>query len=172
MNPAQSNTWSHEVYKELHEMAAALMSGEREGHTLAATALTHEVWLRLLRSHNADSLDHGAFLGLAAQAMRRILIDHARRRASAKRGGEAQRTTLSNKLVSKPPEAFIMELDSALEALQHADPELARLVELRFYGDASVEEIAVLLGLSARSVKRRWRFARAWLQHYIKENES
>ena len=153
-------------------MADAMMARERSGHTLGPTALTHEVWLRLLKSHNATKLDHGAFLGLAAQAMRNILTDHARRTASAKRGGDARRTTLAGKSLETEPEAFALDLDAALVALHQSDPELARIVELSFYAGSSTSEIAQLLKLSTRTVKRRWRFARAWLQHYMLENES
>jgi len=164
--------WTPSLYRELRRMAEALMAGEREAHTLDPTALAHEAWLRLRPSRNAGELDRGALLGLAAQAMRRILTDHARRRAAAKRGGAARRTTLDGQALAPEPQELALDLDAALGALEALDPELVRLVELRFYAGASVEEIAAALGLSPRSVKRRWCFARAWLQQRMLEEAS
>ena len=167
--PDGSAGWTPAVYDELRRMAGGLMASERNGHTLEPTALTHEVWLRLSASRNAASLDHGQFLGLAAQAMRRILTEHARRRGAEKRGGGARRTTLEGKATVMPPEEFTVDLDSGLKALAKLDPELVRIVELRFYGGQSVDAIAELLGSSPRTIKRRWRFARAWLQERMQE---
>ena len=163
------NSWTPAIYREVRRLADALMAGERNGHTLEATALAHEVWLRLRQSRNAEDLEQGAVLGLAAQGMRRILTEHARRRAAAKRGGDRRRTTLAGKAVTSEPESFAQELDEALRALERIDSQLAQLVELRFYGGCSTEEVAAALGLSTRTVKRRWRFARAWLQHRMGE---
>ena len=163
--------WTHELYVELRRMAEGLMAGERSGHTLEPTALANEVWLRLRASRNAGELERGAFLGLAAQAMRRILTEHARRRATAKRGGAARRTTLDGKAVAPEPVDLALDLDAALTELERLDPELARVVELRWYAAGSTEEIAATLGLSPRTVKRRWRFARAWLQQRMQEDE-
>ena len=160
------------VYQELRRIADALMAGERDGHTLEPTALTHEAWLRLSRSRNAPSLERGAFLGLAAQAMRRILTEHARRRGASKRGAGGRRTTLDGQPASPAPGDVALDLDAALNELAGLDPELARLVELRFYACCSTEEVAELLGTSQRSVKRRWRFARAWLQQRLQEDGS
>lgn len=148
------------------------MGREAGGHTLQPTALAHEVWLRLLQSRNAGELERAAFVGLASQAMRRILTDHARRKGAAKRGGELRRTTLAGKACELEPVEFAWELNTALEAMQDVDEELVRLVELRFYGGCSTAEIAEALGASERTVKRRWRFARAWLQEYMSEDES
>ncbi len=164
--------WTPLVYDELRRMADALMSNERASHTLEPTALAHEVWIRLLKSRNAASLDHGEFLGVAAQAMRRILTDHARRRASSKRGGGLRRTTLDGKSPTTEPQEFALDMDAALTALQDVDAELARIVELRFYGGCSNEEIASALETSTRTIKRRWRYARAWLQHHMQGNEA
>ncbi len=138
---------------------------------LEPTALANEVWLRLLQSREAGTLDHGAFLGVASQAMRRILTDHARRKIASKRGAQARRTTLSDKFVTEQPQEFAVDMNEALSALESAAPELAQLVELRFYAACSTEEIAEALQISPRTVKRRWRFARAWLQHYMEEND-
>jgi len=164
--------WTPTVYRELRRMADGMMAGERDGHTLEPTALAHEVWLRLLKSRNAGELEHGAFLGLAAQAMRRILTEHARRRSTEKRGGDARRTTLDGKAVTTRPQDFALDLDAALGALERIDAELVRIVELRFYGGHSVEEVAQALETSPRTIKRRWRFARAWLQEHLQENEA
>jgi RNA polymerase sigma factor (TIGR02999 family) len=168
MTPA----WDPCLYEELRRMAGALMAGEHDGHTLEPTALTHEVWLRLRRSRNADELERGAFLGLAAQAMRRILTEHARARAAAKRGGNGRRTTLDGQAAALEPQDFALDLDLALTALEGLDPDLARLVELRFFAGASTAEIAAALALSPRTVKRRWQFARAWLQRRMLEERA
>jgi len=160
-------TWNPSVYEELRRMAEALMAGERGGHTLDPTALTHEVWLRLRGSRNAPVLERGAFLGLAAQAMRRILTEHARARGTAKRGGDGRRTTLDGRAAALEPQDLALDLDAALTELERLDPDLARVVELRFYAGSSTDEIASLLGLSPRTVKRRWQFARAWLQQRV-----
>jgi RNA polymerase sigma factor (TIGR02999 family) len=151
-------------------MAESLMGAEPTDHTLQATGLVHEVWLRLLKSRNAGELERGEFLGLASQAMRRILTDHARRKSSAKRGGAWRRTTLAEKPSRRAPAQLALGIDRALSALEASDPELARLVELRFYGEASVEELGRNLGLSPRTVKRRYRYAKAWLQTYMQEH--
>ncbi|MBK8178403.1 MAG: sigma-70 family RNA polymerase sigma factor [Planctomycetes bacterium] len=169
MTPQEA--WTQDLYLELRRMAEGLMSGERGGHTLEPTALANEVWLRLRASRNAGELERGAFLGLAAQAMRRILTEHARRRATAKRGGAARRTTLNGKAAEPQPVDFALDLDAALTELEGLDPDLARVVELRWYAAGSTEEIAETLGLSPRTVKRRWRFARAWLQQRMQEDE-
>jgi RNA polymerase sigma factor (TIGR02999 family) len=163
--------WTKDLYLELRRMAQGLMAGERTGHTLQPTALANEAWLRLRASQNAGELERGAFLGLAAQAMRRILTEHARVRAAAKRGGAARRTTLDGKAAAPEPVDFALDLDAALTELERIDPELARVVELRWYAAGSIEEIAATLALSPRTVKRRWHFARAWLQQKMQEDE-
>lgn len=162
--------WQTAVWVELRGLAGILMEGERGDHTLQPTALVHETWLRLRASRNAGDLERGAFLGLASQAMRRILTDHARRRAADKRGGDFRRTTLARTEQMPAPETWLMHVDRALSELEAEDPELARVVELRFFGGCSTDEIATVLGLSPRTVKRRWRFARAWLQHRLGED--
>jgi RNA polymerase sigma factor (TIGR02999 family) len=159
------------VYAELRRLADTMMVGERSGHTLEPTALAHEVWLRLLRSRNAHEVDRDAFLGMAAQAMRRILTDHARRRAAARRGGGAHRTTLANVAAASVAPEFVLDLDAALTALESVDVDLARTVELHFYGGCSIEEMARVLATSPRTVKRRWRLARAWLQRHLSEHD-
>lgn len=159
--------WSPGVYADLRRLADAAMGRERAAHTLQPTALVHEVWLRLLRSRNAGELDRSAFLAVAGQAMRGILTEHARRRTADKRGGGQSRTTLSGKVGARPTPDFVLDVGDALTALEEHDPELVRIAELRFYAGCSVDEIAQTTGLSPRTVKRRWRFARAWLKQRI-----
>jgi len=161
--------WSPAVYQELRRLAEGLLAGERNGHTLEPTALAHEVWLRLRASRNASELGQGELVGLAAQAMRRILVEHARRRGARKRGGGARRTTLDGKALAAEQEDFVLDLEAALAQLQALDPELARVVELRFHAGLSVDEVAAALDSSTRTIKRRWRFARAWLQQRMRE---
>jgi RNA polymerase sigma factor (TIGR02999 family) len=168
MPTPSEHDWSPAVYRELRRLADGLLSGERNGHTLEPTALAHEVWLRLRASRNASELGQRELVGLAAQAMRRILVEHARRRGARKRGGDARRTTLDGKALAPEPADFVLDLEEALAALQEIDPELARVVELRFHAGLSVEETAEALDTSTRTVKRRWRFARAWLQQRIR----
>jgi RNA polymerase sigma factor (TIGR02999 family) len=165
----RDSEWSPAVYRELRRLAEGMLSGERSGHTLAPTALAHEVWIRLSASRNASELGPRELVGLAAQTMRRILVEHARARNAQKRGGDLRRTTLDGKALESEPADFVLDLEDALTALAGHDPELARVVELRFHGGLSVEEAAQALGSSARTVKRRWRFARAWLQQRIGE---
>ena len=167
---ASDPEWSPAVYRELRRLAEGLLAGERNGHTLQPTALAHEVWLRLRSSRNAGELGQGELVGLAAQAMRRILVEHARRRGARKRGGDARRTTLDGKALAAEPADFVLDLEAALTELQAIDPGLARVVELRFHAGLSVEETAEALATSPRTVKRRWRFARAWLQQRMREN--
>ena len=162
--------WSPAVYRELRRLAEGMLAGERNGHTLEPTALAHEVWLRLRSSRNASELGQGELVGLAAQAMRRILVEHARRRGARKRGGDSRRTTLDGKALGAEPADFVLDLEDALAALQAIDPELARVVELRFHAGLSVEETAESLDSSTRTIKRRWRFARAWLQQRMREH--
>lgn len=152
-------------------MADAVMAGERSGHTLGPTALTHEVWLRLSKSRNASGLDRAQFAGLAAQAMRRILTEHARRNAALKRGGDQHRTSLEGRSAEAEPQDFALDMEQAMNALEEVDPESVRVVELRFYAGLSNEEAAAALGKSPRTVKRRWRFARAWLQQTMWASE-
>ena len=148
------------------------MRGERRGHTVEATGLVHEAWVRLAHSQNSHALSEGEFLGLASQAMRRVLTDHARRRSSRKRGGSSRRTTLSGKHPVWEPDLLTLDLDQLLERMHTLDPELVRIVELRFYAGLSTEEIARAVGMSERTIKRRWRFARAWLQSQLGQSNA
>lgn len=152
------------VYVELRRLAAHYLGREPAGHTLQPTALVHEAYLRLIDQRQVDWRNRAQFLGLAAGMMRRILVNHARDRAAAKRGGGAERVSLS--LVEAPAaesEIELIALETALEELAKHDPRKARVVELKFYGGLTTEEIAELLAISGATVEREWKFARAWL---------
>jgi RNA polymerase sigma factor (TIGR02999 family) len=154
------------VYAELRRIARMKLSAERSGHTLQATALVHEAWLRLMEQHGAGWQNRDQFFAIASQAMRRILVDHARRREAVKRGaGEsmADIEAWADVLVSPVPDAQLVALDEALERLAAMDERQAKVVELRFFGGLSVEETAAVLTLSPTTVKREWATARLWL---------
>ena len=152
------------VYPELHAVAHRQLRHQRPGQTLNTTALVHEAYLKLVDQTRADYQDRGHFLAVAAVAMRHILVDYARRRAAKKRGGDEQQVTLDDARLGVDARAFeILALDQALTSLAHVDERLSRLVELRFFGGLSVEETALALKVSERTVKRDWRKARAFL---------
>ncbi len=157
------------VYEELKRLAASLMRRERQNHTLQATAVVHEAYLRLIDQTQVDWKGKTHFLAVAAQMMRRVLIDHARERGAAKRGGGAERVTLDDaeKALSAESVLDLMDLESALEELSQRDERQARVAVLRFFGGLSVKEVAHVSGMSERSVKEDWRFARAWLRHRL-----
>lgn len=150
------------VYDELRLLAGRLMHGERAGHTLQATALLHEAFLRLVEP-GASFVDRGHFLGVAATAMRRVLIDHARARAAQKRGGGRRVDLDAEALCAADDPTSLLAVDEALARLQAVDPQLAKLVELRFFGGLDNPAVAQTLGISLRSVERGWRTARAFL---------
>jgi RNA polymerase sigma factor (TIGR02999 family) len=163
------------VYAELRRIARMKLGGERAGHTLQATALVHEAWLRLMQQHGAGWQNRAQFFAIATQAMRRILVDHARRRQAAKRGsGEppADVDDLAEVLLSPVPDEQLVALDVALERLTAIDERQAKVVELRFFGGLSVEETAEVLALSPTTVKREWATARLWLFRAVKEQSS
>ena len=154
------------VYAELRRIARIRLSAERAGHTLQPTALVHEAWLRLMQQHGANWQNRAQFFAIAAQAMRRILVDHARRRHSDKRYAGETPVALDRieEIVASPvPDQEMLALDAALEQLAALDSRQARVVELRFFGGLSIEETADVLGLSPTTVKREWTTARAWL---------
>jgi len=156
------------VYDELRRLAAGQLRGERSDHTLQATALAHEAYLRLVDQKRVQWKDSAHFRALAAQMMRRILIDHARKTHSAKRGGGAAKVSLEEAAeigVSREPD--VLEVDEAIRELAEVEPELARIVELRYFGGLSSDQIAEVLGVSVPTVTRRWRTARAWLYRYL-----
>jgi RNA polymerase sigma-70 factor, ECF subfamily len=153
------------VYAELRRLAAHYLSRERAGHTLQPTALVHEAYLRLVDQRQADWRNRAQFLGLAAGMMRRILVNHARDRAAAKRGGDVERVSLS--LVEAPSggstDVDLVALEDALQGLAALDPRKGRVVELKFFGGLTIAEIAEVLQISGATVEREWSFARAWL---------
>lgn len=153
------------VYRELHRMAHRRMRSEGPGQTLQATVLTHEAFLRLVDQSRVSWQGRGHFFAMAATTMRRILVDHARRRARQKRGGQVQHVclTVAEDLATPTPDHDVLALDEALARLEAADPVKARVVELRFFGGLGVKETAETLGLPVRTVERHWQFARAWL---------
>jgi RNA polymerase sigma-70 factor, ECF subfamily len=150
------------VYEQLRRIAAAQFRAERGEHTLQPTALVHEAYVRLLGQRQLDWRDRAHFFGLAATMMRRVLVDHARARTSAKRRSDSE---VVNTLSTRGgPEVELLDLDRALSALAEKYPRQARIVELRYFADLDVEETAVCLDVSPATVKRDWQFARAWLR--------
>jgi RNA polymerase sigma factor (TIGR02999 family) len=153
-----------EIYQELRRLAGKVMSGERSDHTLQTTALVHEAYMELARIHGLTVDSRPQFLALAAQVMRRILVDHARARGAAKRGGGAVRVTLSDGVADAGGSTLdLMALDEALTRLSSLDEQLVRIVEMRFIAGMSVEETGEALAVSPTTVKRDSAMARAWL---------
>lgn len=152
------------VYGELRRMAGRQLRRERPDHTLQPTALVHEAYLRLVDQRHVDWKDRAHFFGIAAQVMRRILVDHARRRQAHKRGDGAQRLPLEAAEGASGLDDFsVLDVDAALDRLKAMDERLATLVELRAFGGLTVDEVAEVTAVSASTVKRDWRTARAWL---------
>jgi RNA polymerase sigma-70 factor, ECF subfamily len=158
------------VYDELRRLARGYMRRERPEHTLQATALVHEAYLKLVRQRSVDWQGRSHFYGIAAQLMRQILIDHARRHLRAKRGGARSAEPLDEALVFAPAQsAELVRLDEALERLAKLDSRQSRIVELRFFGGMSVEETAEFLKVSPKTVKRDWSLAKAWLHGELRQ---
>ena len=156
------------VYDEIRRIAHRYVQHEREGQTLQTTALVHEAYLRLAGSQRVDWQNRAHFFAVTAQVMRHILIDHARRRQYVKHGGEVQRVsfdavTREAMMMSQPRAAELLALDEALTELARLDPRKSRVVELRYFGGLSLEETADVLEISAMTVRRDWRAAKAWL---------
>jgi RNA polymerase sigma-70 factor (ECF subfamily) len=152
------------VYRELRRVAAHLLQNERPGHTLQSTDLVHEVYLRLVNAGEVEWQHRAHFFAVSATLMRRILLDRARRKAAAKRGGNAQPLDLDKTVdVAQTQARELLALDDALEALAEVDPRKARIVELRFFGGLSVKETAEVVKVSSDTVMRDWKLARAWL---------
>jgi RNA polymerase sigma factor (TIGR02999 family) len=153
-----------EVYAELRRLAAALSGRLQPGQTLQPTALVHEAYLRLLRDKDPGWEGRRHFFGAAAQAMREILIEQARRKATRKHGGASRRVALGEGLaIIAPPADDLLALDEAIQGLQAEKPKLAEIVMLRYYSGLSFEETAGVVSRSVSTIKREWRFARAWL---------
>jgi RNA polymerase sigma factor (TIGR02999 family) len=152
-----------QVYRKLKSIAGARLAQERHGHTLQATALVNEAYLRLAPGEEHWE-NRAHFFGSAARAMRRILVDHARRHRASKRGGEAHRVTFADlAIAAEEPDVDVLSLDEALEALAKDEPRLAEVVQLRYFTGLGIAETAAVLGTSPATVKRDWTFARAWL---------
>lgn len=156
------------IYDELRALAGALFRDERRAHTLQPTALVHEAWMRLARSESISLGDRTGFMVIASITMRRILVEHARRRAADKRGGGWTRVTLENAEGDAAPrgpgEADILAVQEALEELESLHPRQARIVEMRWFGGMTIPEIAQVLGLVPRTVEKDWTMAKAWLR--------
>jgi RNA polymerase sigma factor (TIGR02999 family) len=157
------------VYDELRRHAAVRMAHEPAGQTLQPTALVHEAWLRLWRDDAQVWQNRAHFFGAAAEAMRRILIENARRKSRLKRGGDQQRVEINElELAEATPDEKILLIDDALERLQQEDPQKARVVLLKFFGGRTNQEVAEMLGVTERTVERHWAYAKAWLFENIR----
>ncbi|RMH21307.1 MAG: sigma-70 family RNA polymerase sigma factor [Acidobacteria bacterium] len=167
-DPAACDRLLEAIYGELRQLAAAYLRRERNGHTLETAALVNEAYLRLVDQRRVRWRNRSHFFGIAAQAMRRVLVDHARRKRYRKRGGDRRRLAL-DEVCELPVEraAELIALDDALRDLAALDPEQARIVELRYFAGLTLEEIAELFGCTVRTVSRRWRMARAWLYRQL-----
>ena len=155
------------VYDEMRRLAESYLRRERSDHTLQPTALVHEAYLRMIdQSLHVENRHH--FFGIAAQVMRRILVDHARAHQAAKRGGPGGKISLDEIAEQAENRAVdLIVLDDALNSLATFDPQQARIVELRYFGGLTIEEVAAVIDLSPATVKREWRLARTWLKHEI-----
>ncbi len=154
------------LYSELKLLAARAMRSERPNHTLQTTALVNEAWLRVSRQHRLDPANRAQFLGIAAQMMRRVLVDYERRRTASKRPASHARVQVEE-IDLHAPGADLLDLDSALVRLAEISPRQAQIVELKFYVGMELDDIAPVLGVSRPTVVRDWRMARAWLQREL-----
>ncbi len=160
------------VYRELHHQAERFMRNQSPGHTLQATALVNEAYLRLAGREPIEWKSRAHFFGVAAKAMRSILVDHARARLASKRGGGVAQVTLADADRSGGEPVEVLELDETLKRLAELDPRKASLVELRWFGGLSIEEAAEVLSVSTATAKREWRTARAWLRRELSPDGS
>jgi RNA polymerase sigma factor (TIGR02999 family) len=167
-DPAALDELMPVVYSELHRLATARLRGERGDHTLQATALVNEAFVRLVGQTRIQWLNREQFFGTAAQLMRRILVDHARERRSVKRGGGVTRVELDDALGAvEPRDVDVLALDIALERLEQLDARQSRLVVLRFFGGLTIEEVAKVLEMSPATAKREWVTAKMWLRREL-----
>jgi RNA polymerase sigma factor (TIGR02999 family) len=156
------------VYDELRKLAKSYLRRERPDHTLQATALVHEAYLRLIDQNQVTWQNRAHFFGIAAQMMRRILVNHAEARRADKRGGGAQKLSLDEAIdLAEDRAVDLIALDDALKALAEFDPQQARIVELRYFGGLSIEETAEVVGVSPATVKREWSTAKMWLHREL-----
>ena len=158
------------VYDELKKLAAGYLRAERADHTLQTTALVHEAYLKLVDQHRTTWQNRAHFFGVAAQAMRRILVDHARRRRAQKRAGGQPVTLDDNHAGVNPDTDDVLAVDAALHRLAELDPRQARIVELRYFAGLGIEQTAEALEISPATVKRDWVSAKAWLQRELAES--
>ena len=157
------------VYDELRRQASRYLQRERQGHTLQTTGLVHEAYVRLIDQAGVRWQNRAHFFAIAAEMMRRILVDHARRRGAAKRGGDAVKITLDEALnASTERDLDLIAVDEVLTRLAALDQQQARVVELRFFGGLNVEETSEVLGISERTVKRDWQVAKAWIRRELR----
>jgi RNA polymerase sigma factor (TIGR02999 family) len=173
-DPAQEavNQLVPALYNELRGLAEAHLRRERPGHTLSPTALVHEAYLRLIDQSRVHWQGRTHFFAIAAQSVRRVLLDHARARGREKRGGNQKRLTLSAADALAPQsEIDVLALEESLERLSASSPTDAQVVEMRFFGGLSLEEIAQVMGVHERTVRRRWNFAKAWLYAELQSGE-
>ena len=157
------------VYEELRRLAGNYLRRERQNHTLQPTALVNEAYLKLVDQKNARWKNRAQFYGVAAQLMRRILVDHAREHQAEKRGGRnAQRLSITSaRAIADTPDVDVLAVHEALKELKQFDPQQERIVELRFFGGLSIEETAEVLGIGHATVERDWKIARAWLRQKL-----
>jgi RNA polymerase sigma factor (TIGR02999 family) len=161
------------VYEELRRLARRYLRRERPGHTLQSTALVHEAYLKLVDQQNVRWQNRAHFFAIAAQLIRRILVDHARARRTLKRGAEVQKLSLDEAVAAAGSrELDLVALDDALEGLAKIDPRQSRLVELRFFAGLSIEETAEVLNMSPATVKRDWASAKAWLYREVQRHSA
>jgi RNA polymerase sigma-70 factor, ECF subfamily len=161
------------VYQKLRRLARHYMAGQRPGHTLQATALVNEAYVRLIDCQQVNWKDRAHFFAISAQMMRRVLVEFARSRQYQKRGGGARKTSLDEALIASPERGHdLVALDNALQALAASYPRQSQVVELRFFGGLSVEETAEVLKVSAVTVMRDWQLAKVWLARELKKRDS
>jgi RNA polymerase sigma-70 factor (ECF subfamily) len=161
------------VYDELHRLAGAYLRRERGDHTLQPTALVNEAYLKLVRQRNIHWQNRAQFFGVAAQLMRRILVDHARANYADKRGGDRVNVSLKNiGSFGNQPEADVLALHDVLNRLAEIDPDQSRIVELRFFGGLTIEEAAEVMQVSHSTVEREWKIAKAWLKRELTRSET
>ncbi|MCU1290549.1 MAG: polymerase sigma factor [Acidobacteria bacterium] len=162
------------IYDELRKLAGNYLRRERVSHTLQPTALVHEAYIKLIDQKQVRWQNRAHFFGIAAQIMRRLLVDHARKHTADKRGGEIEKLPLEEEIlvVSNEKSAELLALDEALENLEKLDAQKAKIVELRYFGGLSIEETAEVLGVSVATVNRQWRMAKAWLYGQITSEDN
>src|SRR4051812_27749964 len=160
------------IYDELRKLAGSYLRRERSDHTLQPTALVHEAYMKLIDQKQVKWQNRAHFFGIAAQVMRRILMDHARKHKAEKRGGYVDKLPLEEEilLVSQDSSSQLLALDDALKTLADLDPQKAKIVELRYFGGLSIEETAQVVGVSVPTINRQWKMAKAWLYGQLAAN--